>query len=147
MYQHILVPVDGSVHSDRAVREAARLAQDAHASLTLLHVLPAAHKTLYTEGLEARDTKEEKVWDKAKAEDRGREILQNAADLAGTAEVKRELVTDGSPHLAILAAAENGNCDVIVMGTRGYSGIAGVLVGSQTQKVLSKANVPVLVIH
>jgi putative phosphoribosyl transferase len=147
MYQNILVPVDGSSHSVRAVREATRLAKEVHAKLTLLHVLPSAHKPLYTEGLEARETREEKDWDKAAAENKGRTILQNATDLTDGAQVKTSLVADGSPSAAILQAAAENDCDVIVMGTRGYSGIAGTLVGSQTQKVLAKATVPGLVIH
>jgi nucleotide-binding universal stress UspA family protein len=148
MYTNVLVPVDGSSHSERAVREGARLARQSNAKLTLIHVLPPVHKTLYTEGHAVRDTREEKDRARAEAENRGRDVLGKAAAISEIADVRQELaVNEDGAYEAILAAARKGGCDVIVMGTRGYSGIAGTLVGSQTQKVLAKATVPVLVVH
>jgi len=131
MYRSILVPVDGSEHSANAVREAARLASGNDARLVFLHVIPPSGRQAL------REEAEERAWS----------IIDQAVSIAGHAGAERHIATDGSPSHAILEAPRHGLCDVIVMGARRLGGVRGALLGSQTQKVLEKATVPVLVVH
>jgi len=75
--------------------------------------------------------------------------LADALAIAAGAGVKAEAEsTSGlAPHQAILAAAARLGCDLIVMASHGRRGLQGVVLGSQTQRVLAQAPVPVLVVH
>ena len=61
--------------------------------------------------------------------------------------VERLVLVNDYPHQAILETAERLHCDLIVMGPRGRGALASMLLGSQTQRVLALARVPVLVAH
>jgi nucleotide-binding universal stress UspA family protein len=75
------------------------------------------------------------------------ERLANAAAIAKAAGVVIEpvVVRSFAPHEAIIAAAQEHGCDVIVMASHGRKGLAAVLLGSETQKVLTHSTVPVMV--
>jgi nucleotide-binding universal stress UspA family protein len=70
--------------------------------------------------------------------------VANAAKEAGVS-CKTFQVENGQPHQAIIAAAEDKGCDLIVMSSHGRSGLAMLLIGSVTNKVLTQAKTPVLV--
>ena len=73
-------------------------------------------------------------------------VVENAARAAGVP-VQTLIREEEAPHRAILSAAEQAGCDLIVLASHGRAGIATVLLGSETQKVLAFAAVPVLVVR
>ena len=79
--------------------------------------------------------------------ERATSVLDRAANAAKEAGVscKTFQVENGQPHQAIIAAAEDKGCDLIVMSSHGRSGLSMLLIGSVTSKVLTQAKTPVLV--
>jgi len=79
--------------------------------------------------------------------EQAKSALDRAAKAAKEAGVACELIQleNGQPHQAIIAAAENKGCDLIVMSSHGRSGLSMLLIGSVTNKVLAHAKTPVLI--
>ncbi|QZA89382.1 universal stress protein [Salinarchaeum sp. IM2453] len=135
MHDAILVPTDGSPVMDTVVAYADQLAQQHGAVIHLLYVvdtgsfgglpMEAALEDLtdqmHTEGKQALKTAQERV--------SGEAITQ---------------VTEGSPAAAITSYAENNNCDLIVMGTSGRTGLDRAMIGSVAERVVRNAPVPVI---
>jgi nucleotide-binding universal stress UspA family protein len=147
MYRRILVPTDGSRLSDRAVKEATLLAKAADAKLLLLHVLPPLTQPIYSEGSSAIMGSRSKARKAAAA--RARRLLAaagKAPEAAGVA-ASNHYAVSASPHDGIVAAAQKLRCDLIVMASHGRHGLSRFLLGSETQAVLSRARVPVLVVR
>ncbi len=146
-YQHLLVPSDGSERSQRAEDEAMRLALALGARLTLLHVqrLPALPMPGMGERLDPAIL--EALSAAARRESEG--ILSAARSRAEAAGVAAacERVEGEPPHRAILQAVDRLHCDRIVMASHGRRGLRGALLGSETQRVLVQAGVPVLVVR
>jgi nucleotide-binding universal stress UspA family protein len=147
MYKRILVPTDGSKLSDKAIKEAAKLANLSGADLLLLHVRPPYDRPLYTEGSSLAFPSRSKQ--KAKAEKEEHDILHAAAKISDAigATTETTYVTSTSPFEAIVKTAKKEKCDLIVMSSHGRRGLAGLLIGSETQKVLTHTTVPVLVVR
>ena len=147
MYRKILDPTDGSRLSDRAVKEAARLAQIVSAKLVLFHALPEMHRPLYSEGSSAGLVSRPRA--RKAAASRARKILANAARMAEAMGVSasKDYASGASPHDAIVAAAQKHRCDLIVMASHGRRGLSKFLLGSETQAVLPRVRVPVLVVR
>ena len=145
MYTHILLPTDGSALSDAAVLKGLRLARLLGARVSGLHVTPEFHVLTYrTEMLE--DTREEFAADsKAHAEKYLANVVKAAKEEAVPCNV--EAVSSDHPADAIVRAAERLGCDLIVMASHGRRGAKGLLLGSETQKVLTHCKVPVLVVR
>ena len=145
MYKHILVPTDGSKASVRAVQQAVDLARAIGARVTGLFVAPAPTPLLFKGLVPVRHLQpDQHAALTAKAAVR---ILGEVEALAKVAGAPCETLTvDGEyPAEAILATAVKRKCDLIVMASHGRRGIAGVLLGSETQKVLLQSKAPVLV--
>jgi nucleotide-binding universal stress UspA family protein len=140
MYRHILVATDGSRLSASAVRTAARLARSVGAKLTGLHVvapyLPSqggAYASL--RGFRrAVETEARQALAAFSAEARAQGVPATAASVLG-----------GEPWQEVLRAARARKCDLIVMASHGRRGLAGLVLGSETAKVLSRSKIPVLV--
>ena len=147
MYKHILVPTDGSKLSLKAVKQAAGLARTCKAKITALFVIEpymprmADESLIPTSLVRDRDTYR-KLSEKV-ASDALRKVEKGFA-LAKLA-CKTEFITDPMPWHGILEAAKKGKCDLIVMASHGRGGLAGVLLGSETHKVLAHSKTPVLV--
>jgi len=141
MFKNILVPVDGSDHALHALNVACDLAQKYGAALRLIHAYPP----IFTEGLMSSDDIEAVIATRARA---GDAILQRAVEhIKGrTTDVTTEL-REASDAEAILEEAETHHCDLIVMGTRGLGRLAGLLLGSVSQKVVQHAKCPVLLVR
>lgn len=147
MYRRILVATDGSPLSERAVQHALALADLTGAEVVALRVVPRYPVTYYEGGiaLTAEEVRAiEKQWqDEARA-------TVNAVKAAGQAKqvkvkpltVKSDLVAE-----AILGAAKRHHCDLIVMASHGRRGLKRLLLGSETQQVLTHAHLPVLVLR
>ncbi|HEY6510833.1 MAG TPA: universal stress protein [Burkholderiaceae bacterium] len=145
MYKHILIPTDGSKLSGRAIEQAMAIARSMEARVTGLFVAPAATPLLFKGLVPVRHLQpNEHASLTAKASARYLGEIEAAAQAAG---VRCECVSvEGDfPAEAILRVAAKRKCDLIVMASHGRRGIAGALLGSETQKVLVQAKVPVLV--
>jgi nucleotide-binding universal stress UspA family protein len=145
MYQHILIPTDGSALSGHAVSQGIALAKAIGAHVTGLFVAPAPTPLVF-EGLVPVDYMQPEAHAalSARAAARALGVIEKAAQQAGVASECLS-VTGEFPAEAILEAAAKRKCDLIVMASHGRRGLAGVLLGSETQKVLTHARVPVLV--
>ena len=139
-FKKILVPVDFSAHSAEAVRMAADLAQQYDGSITLVHVhdpLPYALPPEYDMYTPEQETRLIAEFEKRLA------VTRRAAEGAGAQRVETRLLS-GLPSAAIVEAARSGQFDLIVMGTRGRTGIKHALLGSVAERVLRNAHCPVL---
>lgn len=147
MYQRILVTTDGSQLSERAVEHAIALADLTGAELVALRVAPRYPQT-YFEGGVALGTPEvrqiEKQW-----EEEARQTVVAVKTLAQARQVKVKPITVKSDLIAeaIIAAAKRHKCDLIVMASHGRRGIKRLLLGSETQQVLTHSHIPVLVLR
>jgi nucleotide-binding universal stress UspA family protein len=136
MYQHILIPTDGSELAHKGVVHGLSLAKEVGAKVTVLTV----------EAFSVYDASESQVKD---AQEHASSILNGIANEAKAAGVKCETlqVIQHDPEMAIVNTAKERGCDLIVMASHGRSGIAAVLLGSVTAKVLTRTVIPVLVCH
>ncbi|MEW5888868.1 MAG: universal stress protein [Pseudomonadota bacterium] len=145
MFKHILVPTDGSPLSTEAVRKAVEFAKEAGARITFFYAKPDYPVAFYGEGALIDPTTPEKFAEMA--EKQAKEILGAAAEIARAAGVTAAARSDtsDSPYDAIISAATAAGCDLIFMASHGRRGLSGLLLGSETQKVLTHSKIPVLV--
>ena len=145
MYKHILIPTDGSDLSRAAALSAVKLAQALGAKVTAFFAAPAPTPLVYDGFLPIGYTTQEghgALIEKTAQKYLG--VIERACSQAGVA-CKSVYVTNEYAADAIMEAARKHRCDLIHMGSHGRRGLTGVLVGSQTQKVLAQSKVPVLV--
>lgn len=147
MYSKILVATDGSALSKKAVNSAITMAALMEAELVALKVV-ARYPQSYFEGGLAVDASEinrvEKAW-----VDHGQAIVDAVQKAAEAKGVKTKAVTVKSDVIsdAIIATAKKHKCNLIVMASHGRKGIKRVLLGSETQQVLTHTHIPVLVLR
>jgi nucleotide-binding universal stress UspA family protein len=146
-YTHLLVPSDGSERSLEAVRQAVELAKVLGARITFLHAQASVPIPVMGMG-EMLDPSTMDLLLAASHSDSER-IVAQAAAVASTAAVPAtsEQVRSDLPHRAIVEAAQRLGCDLIVMASHGRRGLSGLLIGSETQRVLVQAPCPVLVVR
>ncbi len=143
MYKHLLIAVDGSDLSDKALSQGVALAKALGAKVTIVHVsLPWSSIAVGEIAVMFPPQEYEANMAQAAAQLLGR--MKTAAEAAGVSAAV-EHVTDPHPDRAILATAEKQGCDLLVMGSHGRRGIAGLLLGSVTAKTLTHSKIPVLV--
>ncbi|MDR0216723.1 MAG: universal stress protein [Comamonas sp.] len=144
MFKHILIPTDGSKLSEAALRAGMQLTREQGAQVTVLYVMPDYAAMMY--GSAALMSFNAEEFDK-RAQKEADEVLQAAAEIARAEGVncKTERVTNISVNEAIIKQAKDAYCDLICMASHGRKGIAGILLGSETQRVLVNSSVPVLV--
>jgi universal stress protein A len=140
--RHILAPTDFSDHSKRALSNALELAQTFGATLSLLHVIePSPYLGEFTPPTMGTDLLGDLEW-QATAE-----LARVLPDAQGaTIEVTRA-VTIGSPPRKIVETAEAAHVDLIVMATRGRTGLSHLVMGSVAERVVRTAPCPVLTIR
>ena len=145
MFQHLLVPVDGSELSANTADRAIVFAKEAGAQLTFFFAKPEYPMAFYGEGALIDPTTPERFAEMA--EEQAHEILSEAEAKAAAQGVKVTLLslTNGAPWEGIIAAAQQVGADLIFMASHGRRGISGLLLGSETQKVLTHSKIPVLV--
>lgn len=145
MFRHILVPTDGSQLSIDTVRRAVAFAQEAGARITFFFAKPDYPVAFYGEGALIDPTTPEKFAEMADSQ--AREILERCTALAkeGGVDCSAAAATSEVPYQAIIDAAAAAGCDLIFMASHGRRGITGLLLGSETQKVLTHSTIPVLV--
>jgi nucleotide-binding universal stress UspA family protein len=145
MFKHILVPTDGSALSADTVKKAVDFARETGAKITFFYAKPDYPVAFYGEGALIDPTTPEKFAEMA--EKQAREILDAAQKQAAAAGVPcaTAAATSDVPYEAIIGAAAGNACDLIFMASHGRRGLSGLLLGSETQKVLTHSKVPVLV--
>jgi len=143
MYSHLLLPLDDSPLAVDTVRKGVALARTLGARVTFFHAQEDYGAT--SVGALQRVIAPAEFNDALAGN--ARAILAKAAVVAREAGVPHDVVavTSNRPHEAILDAAEAHGCDLIFMASHGRRGLRGLVLGSQTQKVLQHAAVPVLV--
>jgi nucleotide-binding universal stress UspA family protein len=138
----ILVPVDFSVGSERAVEKAAELARVMDASVELMHVYQLPVFALPDSSITVSPTYIADLTDRAqRALEKHREVLQADGIDASTK------LMEGMPAQAIVDHASEISAEMIVMGTHGHSGFKRFLLGSTAERVVRMATVPVLSVH
>ena len=148
MYKHILVPTDGSPLSLKAAKEAANLARTLKAKLTAVYVMEPYMPPLLNEGSTVRySLGNDQAAYRASAAKIATAALKKVQKAAAASKVACETIsmTDSQPWEGIIKTAKDQKCDVIVMASHGRGVIAGALLGSETNKVLSHSKTPVLV--
>jgi nucleotide-binding universal stress UspA family protein len=145
MYKNILVPTDGSALSRTAIAAAVKLAKSTGAKLTVFYAAPPATPLVYEDLLPvAYITAGEHATVIKKAAERYLGVAAKAAKAAGV-KCKLMHVTSDFPAEAILTAAKKEKCDLIFIASHSRRGLARMLLGSETQKVIANAKIPVLV--
>jgi nucleotide-binding universal stress UspA family protein len=145
MFKHILVPTDGSELSQATAKRAVAFAREAGARITLFFAKPEYPIAYFGEGALIDPTTPEKFAELA--EQQATEYLGEVRKLCDEAGVECAAVsaTSDVPYEAIIAAADKAGCDLIFMASHGRRGISGLLLGSETNKVLTHSKIPVLV--
>jgi nucleotide-binding universal stress UspA family protein len=145
MFKHFLVPTDGSDLSSDTVKRAVTFARECGAKITFFFAKPDYPIAFYGEGALIDPTTPEKFTEMA--EKQAQEILSRATTAADAAGVGNDSVSTVSdiPYVSIIEAATNAGCDLIFMASHGRRGFSGLLLGSETQKVLTHSKIPVLV--
>ncbi|HUP05610.1 MAG TPA: universal stress protein [Caldimonas sp.] len=143
MFKHILVPTDGSPLAEAAAIKSIELAVGMGAKITAVAVVPRFHVlTFHADLLEATRAECERA--AAEHAERALAFVRKAAADRGVACELQQRVSD-EIDATILEIAHDRGCDVIAMATHGRRAIAGALLGSVTQRVLTHARMPVLV--
>jgi nucleotide-binding universal stress UspA family protein len=145
MFKHILIPTDGSHISQEAARAGIRLAKELGARVTGFFAAPAPTPIVYANffpvGLISPEEHAKLIENTAR---QYLSFIERAARDAGVAcDVLHE--TNDFPAEAIIAAAREKGCDCIFMASHGRSGRRGPTLGSETQKVVNQASVPVVI--
>ena len=143
MFKHILVPTDGSDLSRKAALYAIQFAKAVGAKVTAITIrAPYAVSSLDTIAvLGSQDQYDEESRQLAQ---RALTQVQMAAEAAGVA-IDTIQATHDQPFRQIVDSAEANHCDLIVMASHGRRGVSALLLGSETQKVLTHSTIPVLV--
>jgi nucleotide-binding universal stress UspA family protein len=147
VYKNILVATDGSRLSNKAVVHAIALARALGARLTAFHASPDYPLPVYADGV-VYEPLSRSEYAAACAKEANR-ILAAVAAKAKQARVRFQgsHAIAAAPWEAILAAARKNRCDAIVMASHGRRGVSALLLGSETQKVLTHSRLPVIVVR
>lgn len=145
MFKHILVPTDGSELSQETARRAVSFAKEAGARITAFYAKPEYPVTYYGEGALIDPTTPEKFAEMA--EQQAQQTLDFVVDLCRNAGVTVDTlaITSDVPYQAIIDGASQVGCDLIFMASHGRRGFTALLLGSETNKVLTHSKIPVLV--
>jgi nucleotide-binding universal stress UspA family protein len=148
MFKHLLLPIDGSRLALKGAKAGIRLAKALSARVTAVYVIPPfmpiayGDAAVYVPGLSPLEYK--------KATEKGaRKALAAVEAEAKKSRVrcKARFLTATQVYDGILRTARSARCDAIVMASHGRGGLAGVLLGSETTRVLAHSKVPVLVLR
>ena len=147
MYKNILVATDGTRLSGKAIIQAVALAKALGARLTAFYASPDYPLPVYAEGAIVEPMSRREY--AAICKDEADRILGAVAAKAKSARVPLNAVhvVNSTPWRAILAAARRHRCDAIVMASHGRRGVSALLLGSETQKVLTHSKIPVVVVR
>ncbi|HMV05822.1 MAG TPA: universal stress protein [Accumulibacter sp.] len=145
MFKNILVPTDGSELSQDTARRAISFAKEAGARITAFYAKPEYPVSYFGEGALIDPTTPEKFAELA--EQQAQQVLDFVVELGRAAGVQVDCMalTSDLPYQAIIDAANEAGCDLIFMASHGRRGFSALLLGSETNKVLTHSKIPVLV--
>lgn len=148
MYQHILVATDGSALAEKAVNHGTQLAAALGAKVTAAHVGAPYAPPLYA-GDFVPSTFLSSEEHETRVREAAEEILKRAAAVCAKKNVpcNTDFAVADHPYEGVVEIAERNQCDLIVMASHGRSGWSAVLLGSETQKMLARSKVDVLVVR
>jgi nucleotide-binding universal stress UspA family protein len=142
VFRNILVAIDGSKESDKAIEVAVELAVKLEAKITFLHVVNVPE---LGEVPGASEKPDKAMRDRLM--DAGKKILEKATQATRRRKViTSEKISFGYPADTIVKEASTLGVDLIAMGSRGTTGIRRIMIGSTAEKVLRWSNVPVLIV-
>lgn len=147
MFKHILIPTDGSDLSKKAVKKGIEFAKAINARITTLHVVPE-FRVVADESFVSLTPSAKKRFEQDSRE-KAEKMLGAIVQQAKAQGVRCTAVAEANdlPYQQIIATAKSGKCDLIMMASHGRRGIASVLLGSETAKVLTHSSIPVLVVR
>lgn len=146
MFKHILVPVDAGDMSEATVKRACSFAREAGARISFYHAIPAYFPPLMAGEGVIIDYEANEAF-RASMNAQAEKLLAEASAQAEAEQIPCSRLHSecDSPYEGIIAAAETHGCDLIFMSSHGRRGVRALLLGSETQKVLTHCKVPVLV--
>ena len=145
MFKNILIPTDGSKLSVKAMKSGVAFAKSIKAEVTGCYVVEPFQPYYFGDYIPP-DMPTPKEFERH-AREAGEKYLEQIEAAARAAGLKYggSVVMADTPYAGIISAAKKGKCDLIFMASHGRSGLSGILLGSQTQKVLTHSKIPVLV--
>ena len=148
MFKHLLLPTDGSKFSERAVQRGIEFAKTIGARVTTLHVIPE-FRMMADESFALPTSADLKRRYEKEAKARAEKMLARIGEKARAADVPYDAVAVSGdiPYEKIIETAKKCKCDLIMMASHGRRGISGLLLGSETSKVLTHSKIPVLVVR
>jgi nucleotide-binding universal stress UspA family protein len=147
MYKNLLLATDGSKLSGKALTHAIGLAKPLAAKITAFYAAPDYPMPAYADGV-VYEPVSRKEYSKLAAQDADKILKEAAGKIAAAGvECKTTYSIAAAPWEAILDAAKKNKCDAIVMASHGRKGISAILLGSETQKVLTHSKLPVIVVR
>lgn len=146
MFKKILVPIDGGQPSEAAIKGACAFARDSGAKLIFYHAKPGYCPAYVSGEMVMADPGINEAFMSAMGK-QAKALLAAAAQTATDMGVECEILSTecDMPYEGIIAAAEGQACDLIFMASHGRRGVSALLLGSETQKVLTHGKIPVLV--
>jgi universal stress protein A len=139
--RRILVPVDFSLDSKKALRKAFEIGKDHQSSLVVLHVMDSIYRPGRLESPPLRQLKREAH------EQSTRALAELVTGQIGNEAKVKQLVRTGVPYAEIVALAEKEKVDLIAIGSRGHTGLKRFLLGSTAERVVRLSRCPVLVVR
>lgn len=143
MYDRILIPTDGSELAEKAVDQGLALAKTVGAKVTIVRVSNVPAPMVYEGVVVALPTEEIREEIAARVAEHFKALASKAAAVGVPLETVH--VENDSPYVAIIDTAKDKGANLIVMASHGRRGLTAVLLGSETQKVLTHSTIPVLV--
>lgn len=145
MFKNVLIPTDGSKFSQKAVKSGVAFAKSINARVTACFVL-VPFEPYYFGGYSPPDMPTAREFERS-ASEAGKRYLQKIEKAARDAGLAYSgwVVKADAPYRGIINAAKKGGCDLIFMASHGRRGLSGLLLGSETHKVLTHSKIPVLV--
>lgn len=149
MFKNILIPTDGSRLAARGIKAGVKLAKSLGAKVTGVYVAPPYMPPVYGEAaIYYIDDMSQAAFDKAtrRQAEKALDAVRREAAAAGV-RASAETVKEALPYEGILRVARSKKCDAIVMSSHGRSAVGGLILGSETTKVLAHSKIPVIVVR
>jgi nucleotide-binding universal stress UspA family protein len=145
MFRHLLIPTDGSALSKKAAAHGVKFAQETGAKVTGFFAAPPYRPVVYEDFVPANYmTPKQHEQATAKLAAKYLDPIEKACKEAGVPYQGLHVASE-FPADAIIEAAKAKKCDLVFMASHGRRGLAGVLLGSETAKVITHSKIPVLV--
>ncbi len=143
LFTHVLIPTDGSELSQRATLQGIRFARECNAKITGISVVPQFHLMSFDTSM-VEDSRDQFVAQTLTQAERYLAFMKRAAHEEDVS-CDTVIETNDHPYEAIVKTAAARGCDLILMASHGRRGVQALLLGSETQKVLTHTKIPVLV--